>query len=45
MTRMRIPRIPKPKTRPMNDPKFAGINEITSLFIEKIAAASAIGEI
>jgi len=42
---MRIPRIPKTKTRPINDPKFAGINEITSLFIEKIAAESAIGEI
>jgi hypothetical protein len=45
MIRMRIPRIPKTKTRPINDPKFAGINEITSLFIERIAAASAIGEI
>jgi len=42
---MRIPRTPKTKTRAMNDPKFAGINEITSLFIDKIAAASAIGEI
>ena len=42
---MRIPRILKTKTRPINDPKFAGINEITSLFIERIAAESAIGEI
>jgi hypothetical protein len=42
---MRIPRTPKTKTKPTKDPKLAGINEITSLFMERIAAESAIGEI
>jgi hypothetical protein len=42
---MRVPKTTKTKARPMNDPKLAGINEITSLFIERIAAESVIGEI
>jgi len=42
---MRIPKTPKTNTKPKNDPKHAGMKEITSLFMEKIAAESAIGEI
>jgi hypothetical protein len=42
---MRIAKTTKTKARPTNDPKLAGINEITSLFIERIAAESVIGEI
>jgi hypothetical protein len=40
---MRNPKTPKVKTKPRNDPKLAGIKEMTSLFIERIPAASAIG--
>ena len=32
------------KTKPTNDPNLAGIKGMTSLFIEKIPAVSAIGE-
>ena len=42
---MEIPKTPKTNTKPTNDPKLAGMKEIMSLFIEKIAAESAIGEI
>ena len=42
---MKIPKTPKVKTKPTNEPKFAGIKEMMSLFIERIAAASAIGDI
>jgi len=41
---MTIPRTLNVKTKPTNDPKLAGRKGITSLFIEKIAAVSAIGE-
>jgi hypothetical protein len=41
---MTIPRTPNVKSKPTNDPKLAGIKGMTSLFIEKIPAVSAIGE-
>lgn len=41
---MTIPRTPNIKAKPTNDPKLAGMKGITSLFIEKIPAVSAIGE-
>jgi hypothetical protein len=41
---MKSPRMPNIKTKPINDPKLAGIKGMTSLFIEKIPAVSAIGE-
>jgi hypothetical protein len=41
---MTIPRTPNMKTKPTNDPKLAGMKGMTSLFIEKIPAVSAIGE-
>jgi hypothetical protein len=41
---MTTPRTLNIKTKPTNDPNLAGIKGITSLFIEKIAAVSAIGE-
>jgi hypothetical protein len=42
---MKIPKTLNVKTKPTKDPKFAGIKEIISLFIERIPAASAIGDI
>ena len=41
---MTIPRTPNVKTKPTNDPKLAGMKGMTSLFIEKIPAVSAMGE-
>ena len=41
---MTIPRTPNVKTKPTNDPKLAGMKGMTPLSIEKIAAASAMGE-
>jgi hypothetical protein len=41
---MRIPKTLKAKNKPKNDPKLAGIKDITSLFIERIPAESATGE-
>jgi hypothetical protein len=40
---MTIPRTPNIKSKHTNDPKFAG-KGMTSLFIEKIPAVSAMGE-
>jgi hypothetical protein len=40
---MTVPRTPNVKTKPTNDPKLAG-KGMTSLFIEKIPAVSAMGE-
>ena len=42
---MTIPRTPNVKTKPTNDPKLAGMKGMTSLFIEKIPAVSAMGDI
>lgn len=41
---MTIPGAPNIRIKHTNDPKFAGMNGITSLFMEKIPAVSAIGE-
>jgi hypothetical protein len=41
---MRTPKMLKAKTKPTNDPKLAGIKEMTSLFIERTPAESATGE-
>lgn len=41
---MITPIAPKIKIKPINDPKFVGMKEITSLFIENIPAARAIGD-
>jgi hypothetical protein len=41
---MRTPKALKAKTNPTNDPKLAGIKEMTSLFIERIPAEIVIGE-
>jgi hypothetical protein len=38
------PRTPNVKTKPTNDPKLAGMKGMTSLFIEKMPAVSAMGE-
>lgn len=42
---MAIPRMPNVKSKPKNEPKLAGIKEMTSLFIEKIPAVRVIGVI
>jgi hypothetical protein len=42
---MKIPRMLNVKTKPTKDPKFAGIKETISWFIERIPAASVIGDI
>jgi hypothetical protein len=41
---MTIPRTLNVKIKPTNDPKLAGMKGMTSLFIEKIPAVSAMGE-
>ena len=41
---MTIPRPPSVNTKPTNDPKLAGMKGMTSLFIEKIPAVSAMGK-
>jgi hypothetical protein len=41
---MRAPRTTNVTVMPINDPKFLGINGIMSLFRERIAAVSAIGD-
>lgn len=41
---MTIPRTLNVKSKHTNDPKFRGMKEMTSLFIEKIPAVSAMGE-
>jgi len=41
---MTIPRTLNAKIKPTNDPKLAGMKGMTSLFIEKIPAVSAMGE-
>jgi hypothetical protein len=42
---MAIPSTPNVKTKPTNDPKLAGMKGMTFLSIERIPAASAMGEI
>jgi hypothetical protein len=42
---MITPKVPNVKTRIINDPNFAGKNGMTSLSMEKISAARAMGEI
>jgi len=41
---MTIPRALNAKTKPTNDPKLAGMKGMTSPFIEKIPAVSAMGQ-